>query len=185
MSLRCKKRSGDTAAAYFHINGHPVGSQPTAEHVIRQVTQSDEGLYTCVTDTSGSSLQSFLRVRDSPPPPPHQTTDSTPPVNSPSSTAPSAPPQIFFLTAVLLPVVLVVLVLVLFLYRKQTGRKSSPPPADVTYADVTIRPTANSRGRKNDPHAVYSDGTHTSGPAEVTYGQVIIKNKKKAVSTGN
>ncbi|XP_030579221.1 high affinity immunoglobulin gamma Fc receptor I-like [Archocentrus centrarchus] len=63
VTLHCRERSGDTAAAFFFFNGHPVESRTTAEHVIRQAKQSDEGLYWCATDTFGMSPQSFLRVR--------------------------------------------------------------------------------------------------------------------------
>uniref|UniRef100_A0A669EJI2 Ig-like domain-containing protein n=1 Tax=Oreochromis niloticus TaxID=8128 RepID=A0A669EJI2_ORENI len=63
LTMRCRERSGDTAAAYFSFNGRPVGSGTAAELVIRRVKQSDEGLYSCATDAFGSSPQSFLRVR--------------------------------------------------------------------------------------------------------------------------
>ncbi|CAI5657382.1 unnamed protein product [Oreochromis niloticus] len=93
LTMRCRERSGDTAAAYFSFNGRHVGSGTAAELVIRRVKQSDEG------------------------PPQHRSSDSTPPVNSSVDTA-SSPPQglTSFLTALiagLVPVVLLVLLLVL------------------------------------------------------------------------
>ncbi|XP_030579219.1 uncharacterized protein LOC115775836 [Archocentrus centrarchus] len=142
VTLRCRERSGDTAAAFFFFNGRPVGSVLTAEHVIRQATQSDEGLYWCATDISGPSPQSFLRVRDSPPPtnsPPltHTSSDSTPPPMNTSS------PLTSFLTALiggLLPVVLLVLVVVLvrvsFQYKKKNEENGA---AELTYEQVVIK----------------------------------------------
>ncbi|XP_063325218.1 uncharacterized protein LOC134624394 isoform X2 [Pelmatolapia mariae] len=71
--LRCRQRNGATVAAYFFIKGSSVGPKP--EHIITNITQADEGLYSCSTEQGGKSPQSSLRVRDSPtiihPPPPH------------------------------------------------------------------------------------------------------------------
>ncbi|XP_030578984.1 uncharacterized protein LOC115775652 [Archocentrus centrarchus] len=137
ITLHCRQKDGNTVAAYFIFNGSNVGSGRKSEHTITNIQQSDEGLYSCSTDTLGSSPQSFLRVRALPP---HRLSSSIIPV-----------------VAVLVSVVLLVLVGVLFFYRKLKGRSDSSPP--VTYADVT---------------------TTQRGPAEVDYGQVVFKNKKKA-----
>ncbi|XP_025760104.1 uncharacterized protein LOC109199735 isoform X2 [Oreochromis niloticus] len=144
LTMRCRERSGDTAAAYFSFNGRPVGSGTAAELVIRRVKQSDEGLYSCATDAFGSSPQSFLRVRG---PPQHRSSDSTPPVNS-SVDTPSSPPQglTSFLTALiagLVPVVLLVLLLVLvrllFHCKKQNeANDTHQADTDVVYSDVRI-----------------------------------------------
>ncbi|XP_076737007.1 uncharacterized protein LOC112430612 isoform X2 [Maylandia zebra] len=62
VTLRCKKKTGGTAAAYFYCNGRLV--RPKSEKLITiNVQQSDEGLYWCAPDEFGSSPQSFLRVR--------------------------------------------------------------------------------------------------------------------------
>ncbi|XP_035772166.1 uncharacterized protein LOC118455972, partial [Neolamprologus brichardi] len=63
MTLRCRQRNGGTVRAYFFINGSHVGSESKSELIITNVQQSDEGLYSCSTDTFGESHQSFLRVR--------------------------------------------------------------------------------------------------------------------------
>ncbi|XP_030578994.1 uncharacterized protein LOC115775662 [Archocentrus centrarchus] len=63
ITLHCKPSDGDTVAAYFRFNGSNVGSVPKSEHTITNIKQSDEGLYSCSTDTLGSSPRSFLRVR--------------------------------------------------------------------------------------------------------------------------
>ncbi|XP_039464355.1 uncharacterized protein LOC120437855 isoform X1 [Oreochromis aureus] len=70
--LRCRQRNGATVKAYFFIKGISVGPKP--EHIITNITQADEGLYSCSTDEGGKSPQSSLRVRDPPTiihPPPH------------------------------------------------------------------------------------------------------------------
>uniref|UniRef100_A0A669C699 Immunoglobulin domain-containing protein n=1 Tax=Oreochromis niloticus TaxID=8128 RepID=A0A669C699_ORENI len=65
VTLRCKKKTGGTAAAYFYCNGRPV--RPKSEHIITiDVQQSDEGLYWCANDEFGLSPQSYLRVRGPP-----------------------------------------------------------------------------------------------------------------------
>uniref|UniRef100_I3JHN0 Ig-like domain-containing protein n=1 Tax=Oreochromis niloticus TaxID=8128 RepID=I3JHN0_ORENI len=72
--LRCRQRNGATVAAYFFIKGISVGHGHTREHIITNITQADEGLYSCSTDEGGKSPQSSLRVRDPPTiihPPPH------------------------------------------------------------------------------------------------------------------
>uniref|UniRef100_A0AAX7T9U6 Ig-like domain-containing protein n=1 Tax=Astatotilapia calliptera TaxID=8154 RepID=A0AAX7T9U6_ASTCA len=62
VTLRCKKKTGGTAAAYFYFNGRLVGPK-SEKNITINVQQSDEGLYWCSTDEFGSSPQSFLRVR--------------------------------------------------------------------------------------------------------------------------
>ncbi|CAI5657394.1 unnamed protein product [Oreochromis niloticus] len=63
VTLRCRERSGDTAAAFFSFNGRHVGSDLKSELIITNIQQSNEGFYSCATDKSGTSTQSFLRVR--------------------------------------------------------------------------------------------------------------------------
>ncbi|XP_030578993.1 uncharacterized protein LOC115775661 [Archocentrus centrarchus] len=63
VTLHCRQKDVDTVAAYFRFNGSNVGSGRKSEHTITNIQQSDEGLYSCSTDTFGSSPQSFLRVR--------------------------------------------------------------------------------------------------------------------------
>ncbi|XP_067379643.1 uncharacterized protein [Channa argus] len=189
VTLYCEKKTkGDAVKAYFYFNETKLGSEPKIMFTISKVQQSDEGLYSCSTDVHGQSPQSRLRVRDPPPTSdPHTTTSSTTsdPHTTTSSTtsdphttasyaatafnttdviAPSSFP-IITVVAVVCSLVLLILVLVgcLQLWRKQTGRNSLSPPVDVTYADVKIRQTASEKG-----------------PAEVTYDQVVIKNKRKA-----
>ncbi|XP_030578990.1 uncharacterized protein LOC115775659 [Archocentrus centrarchus] len=63
VTLHCRQKDGDTVTAYFIFNGNVLGSGHKSEHTITNIQQSDEGLYSCSTDTLGSSPQSFLRVR--------------------------------------------------------------------------------------------------------------------------
>uniref|UniRef100_I3JDE4 Ig-like domain-containing protein n=1 Tax=Oreochromis niloticus TaxID=8128 RepID=I3JDE4_ORENI len=59
--LRCRQRNGATVEAYFFIKGSSVGHKP--EYIITNITQADEGLYSCSTNQGGTSPQSSLRVR--------------------------------------------------------------------------------------------------------------------------
>uniref|UniRef100_A0AAZ1WX44 Ig-like domain-containing protein n=1 Tax=Oreochromis aureus TaxID=47969 RepID=A0AAZ1WX44_OREAU len=63
VTLHCRERSGDTAAAFFSFNGRHVESDFKSELIITNIQQFHEGFYSCATDKSGTSTQSFLRVR--------------------------------------------------------------------------------------------------------------------------
>ncbi|XP_026016815.1 uncharacterized protein LOC113017936 [Astatotilapia calliptera] len=132
VTLRCKKKTGGTAAAYFYCNGRPVGPK-LEKNITINVQQSDEGLYWCSTDEFGSSPQSFLRVRDvydtttiSPSatkPPPTTTTN----LNSPPSTSSSS---IISPVAALgsLGLLDLILVAALLFWNKKIGIKCVKPP---------------------------------------------------------
>ncbi|XP_050924726.1 uncharacterized protein LOC108874226 isoform X3 [Lates calcarifer] len=108
---------------------------------------------------------------------------SLPPFES-SSFLRSLPVHVIAALGSLVLLVLLVLVLggLLQQWRKQTGSRHPPPPVDVTYADVSIRPTVSRRDRcSSDEDTVYSAvRTHTAGTDEVIYGQVIIRGQRTA-----
>ncbi|XP_026225246.1 low affinity immunoglobulin gamma Fc region receptor II-b-like [Anabas testudineus] len=127
VTLRCRNRNDETVAAYFFINRILSGSG--SEFILSRVQPSDEGLYSCSTDTLGESPQSWLRVRDPPPTtsaPPSTTLCSSTLTSPLPDSLPPPPPSSSVLipvAAVLGPLILLVLVLVavLLIRRKQTG----------------------------------------------------------------
>ncbi|XP_030578989.1 uncharacterized protein LOC115775658 [Archocentrus centrarchus] len=126
ITLHCRHRDFDTVAAYFIFNGSNVGSGRKSEHTITNIQQSDEGLYSCSTDTFGSSPQSFLRVRALPPHVQSTTACTSPGISAPPSSPTALPPphvssSIIPVVAGLVSVVLLVLVGVLIFYRKLKG----------------------------------------------------------------
>ncbi|XP_030578986.1 uncharacterized protein LOC115775654 [Archocentrus centrarchus] len=192
ITLHCRQKNGDTVAAYFFFNGSVLGSGKS-EHTITNIQQSDEGLYSCSTDTLGSSPQSFLRVRGPLPPHVQSTTACTSPGISACPSSPTAlPPPLFSssiipVVAGLVSVVLLVLVGVLIFCRKLKDvtyaevTTTQRGPAEVTYGQVVFN-NKKEAGRRTEQSAdgavVYS--SVRAGPAEVTYGQVVFNKKKKA-----
>ncbi|XP_039900534.1 uncharacterized protein LOC120741625 [Simochromis diagramma] len=171
VTLRCKKKTGGTAADYFYFNGRPVGPK-SEKNITINVQQSDEGLYWCSTDEFGSSPQSFLRVRGPSTTALFTTTkEATTTITSltnthisSSSTLLSPPPSPSPPSSLISPIVaalgsLVLLVLVLFvlhlLWKKRTGRYQSAPVNDVTYAEVTSRAWTN-KTPASEPEVLYS-----------------------------
>ncbi|XP_026188783.1 uncharacterized protein LOC113145851 isoform X4 [Mastacembelus armatus] len=61
VTLCCRARNASTVEADLHKNGEFVAAG--GNFTIRKVQQSDEGLYWCHIDLSGSSPQSRLRVK--------------------------------------------------------------------------------------------------------------------------
>uniref|UniRef100_A0AAX7UYK6 Ig-like domain-containing protein n=1 Tax=Astatotilapia calliptera TaxID=8154 RepID=A0AAX7UYK6_ASTCA len=152
VTLRCKKKIGGTAAAYFYFNGRPVGPK-SEKNITINVQQSDEGLYWCSTDEFGSSPQSFLRVRDPTTPTPPTTKTSA---NIHISCSPPPLPNPSFIIPVIVTLgSLVLVVLVLLLWKKHTGRHQPASTNDVTYAEVTIRESANKMS-VIQPEVIYS-----------------------------
>ncbi|XP_039464896.1 uncharacterized protein LOC120438562 [Oreochromis aureus] len=147
VTLRCKKKTGGTAAAYFYCNGRPL--RPKSEkNITINVQQSDEGLYWCATDEFGSSPQSFLRVRDvydtttisasaTKPPLPTTTTTITN-LNSPTSSSSIITPALGSLGLLDL-----ILVAALVFWNKKIERTLSSSLSQVTYQEMIFRQSAN------------------------------------------
>ncbi|XP_038587530.1 high affinity immunoglobulin gamma Fc receptor I-like isoform X2 [Micropterus salmoides] len=199
VTLRCRSKDQVALEAFFFRNGSKLGSGPEGQFTIRNINQSDEGFYWCYFDQTAESPQIWLSVRGPPvplPSAPSAPSPSPPPLLSapPSSPPPSPPPPPpsassplslpLLVGAAVGSLVLLVLVLVgvLWLCRNQTGRKTSSAPAEVTYADVTVRQKTNRREKRSaDPDTLYSGvRTHTAGPSEVTYGHVVIRSQRTA-----
>uniref|UniRef100_A0A7N5ZUN0 Ig-like domain-containing protein n=1 Tax=Anabas testudineus TaxID=64144 RepID=A0A7N5ZUN0_ANATE len=107
VTLRCRNKDGSTRAAYFFWNNKVSGGK-VQEFILTRVQRSDEGLYSCSTDVSEPSPQSWLRVREPPSTtsaPPTTTLLYTPTVNSavtaPPSPSPSPPPPVSLVRLVL------------------------------------------------------------------------------------
>ncbi|XP_067379452.1 uncharacterized protein, partial [Channa argus] len=64
VTLHCRNKNSGIVTAYFYKN--ETCTDLKSEHIISKVQQSDEGFYSCATDKSGKSPQSWLRVRDPP-----------------------------------------------------------------------------------------------------------------------
>lgn len=62
VTLQCRHKDGSAYSAYFFKDGEMVGGTAASQN-LHEVRRSDEGLYWCSTDKSGSSPRSFLRVR--------------------------------------------------------------------------------------------------------------------------
>uniref|UniRef100_A0A669B5K0 Immunoglobulin domain-containing protein n=1 Tax=Oreochromis niloticus TaxID=8128 RepID=A0A669B5K0_ORENI len=149
VTLRCKKKTGGTAAAYFYFNGRPL--RPKSEkNITINMQQSDEGLYWCATDEFGSSPQSFLRVRGPLPPTTTTTTTTTtetdvsyPP--SPSLHPPPLQPFVIPVVAAVVSLCLLDLVLVVVLMKwwRQTGRTLPSLQGKVVYEGLTLKKTTN------------------------------------------
>ncbi|XP_067378913.1 uncharacterized protein [Channa argus] len=153
VTLHCKKKTVNRAAAYFFINGSRLGNETKPNHTITNVKQSDEGLYSCSTKWFGSSPESWLRVRGQGADVTLSTDPSTP------TSPPPLPSHVIPLISVLCSLVLLVLVLVglVQLWRKQTEKSES----QTVY--TTVR-------------------THSAGAEDITYAQVSIRRQKTAVS---
>ncbi|XP_039464888.1 low affinity immunoglobulin gamma Fc region receptor II-like [Oreochromis aureus] len=166
VTLRCKKKTGGTTAAYFYFSGRPVRPK-TEKSITINVQQSDEGLYWCSTDEFGSSPQSFLRVRGPLPPTTTTTKNKTETTTTTTDTDVSCPPSpsvhlpplkpfVIPVIAAVFSLVLVSLVLVLvrLLWKKHTVPNEAPSN-DVTYSEVTSRESSN-KMPVIQPEMVYS-----------------------------
>uniref|UniRef100_A0AAX7TJX5 Ig-like domain-containing protein n=1 Tax=Astatotilapia calliptera TaxID=8154 RepID=A0AAX7TJX5_ASTCA len=179
VTLLCKtKTTPSNLPAAFYKDGSLIRKQPTGHMTIQHVSRSDEGLYKCDISGHGESPSSWITVTE------RYTT--TPPPTSASITtttsAGSSPPYLHVLLTVGSVCVVVLLVLVILLVRRSVHRKPKDDTGnasedDIAYSDLKIlhhrqKPTRWSRDC--DPSAVYS-AVRTE---DVSYGQIIIKDKK-------
>uniref|UniRef100_A0A669BG14 Ig-like domain-containing protein n=1 Tax=Oreochromis niloticus TaxID=8128 RepID=A0A669BG14_ORENI len=185
VTLLCKtKTTPSNLPAAFYKDGSLIRKQPTGHMTIQHVSRSDEGLYKCDISGHGESPSSWITVTDK-----HTTTPpstSTPP---PTSTPPSGSPLISVLSSVGSVCVVVLLVLLVLLVRRCVNRKLEDQEKgrrgntviedDIMYSDIKISHHHHqepiSQIRDSDPAAVYS----AVRTGDVTYGQIIIKDKKK------
>uniref|UniRef100_A0AAZ1Y0E7 Ig-like domain-containing protein n=1 Tax=Oreochromis aureus TaxID=47969 RepID=A0AAZ1Y0E7_OREAU len=179
VTLLCKtKTTPSNLPAAFYKDGSLIRKQPTGHMTIQHVSRSDEGLYKCDISGHGESPSSWITVTDK-----HTT---TPP---PTSTPPPGSPLIPVLSSVGLVCIVVLLVLLVLLVRRCVHRKPEDQEKgrrgntviedDIMYSDIKISHHHHqepiSQIRDSDPAAVYS----AVRTGDVTYGQIIIKDKKK------
>uniref|UniRef100_A0AAZ1XBY7 Ig-like domain-containing protein n=1 Tax=Oreochromis aureus TaxID=47969 RepID=A0AAZ1XBY7_OREAU len=190
VTLLCKtKTTPSNLPAAFYKDGSLIRKQPTGHMTIQHVSRSDEGLYKCDISGHGESPSSWITVTDkhttTPPP-----TSTPPPGSTPTTLSTSlSPPVLSVLSCVGSVCVVVLLVLLVLLVRRCVQRKpedqekgrcdNSVIEDDIMYSDIRIshhhQQERSSRIRDSDPAAVYS-AVRTE---DVTYGQIIIKDKKK------
>ncbi|XP_038566004.1 Fc receptor-like A isoform X4 [Micropterus salmoides] len=131
VTLRCRSKDQVALEAFFFRDGSKLGSGPEGQFTIRNINQSDEGLYWCYFDQTEESPRRWLSVTGPTAPPPSST--SPPFLSSPSPSPPFSPPSASpplsspLLTVglpvgslVLLVLLVLVLVGVLLLRRNQT-----------------------------------------------------------------
>ncbi|XP_035771379.1 low affinity immunoglobulin gamma Fc region receptor II-like, partial [Neolamprologus brichardi] len=187
ITLLCKtKTTPSNLPAAFYKDGSLIRKQPTSHMTIQHVSRSDEGLYKCDISGHGESPSSWITVTGehttTPPPTSTPPTTSTPP---PTSTS---PPVLAVLSCVGSVCVVVLLVLLVLLVRRCVHRKLEAQQEkareeciadDITYSYVKQSKQTTKHNRESDPAAVYS----TVKIEDVSYGQMIIKEKKNRSKT--
>ncbi|XP_038566005.1 Fc receptor-like A [Micropterus salmoides] len=91
VTLRCRTKDQVALEAFFIRDGSKLGSGPEGQFTIRNISQSDEGLYWCYFDKTAESPRIWLSVRGPAAPPPSST--SPPFLSSPSPSPPFSPPS--------------------------------------------------------------------------------------------
>uniref|UniRef100_A0A669CPS8 Ig-like domain-containing protein n=1 Tax=Oreochromis niloticus TaxID=8128 RepID=A0A669CPS8_ORENI len=187
VTLLCKTKNSSNLPAAFYKDGSLIRKQPTGHMTIQHVSRSDEGLYKCDISGHGESPSSWITVTGKP-------TTTSPLTPTPVSTSTSIPTSAFpphLVLSVLITVgsvcVVVLLVLLVLLVRKHNHRKPEADQdkaagEDVTYSDVKIshgRQQPAKHSRERDSSTVYSE----TRIEDVSYGEIVIKDKKKKSKT--
>ncbi|KAL4008448.1 hypothetical protein ACER0C_002300 [Sarotherodon galilaeus] len=181
VTLLCKtKTTPSNLPAAFYKDGSLIRKQPTGHMTIQHVSRSDEGLYKCDISGHGESPSSWITVtgEHTTAPPPTSTRPTTP------ISVSLSPVILSVLSCVGLVCVVVLLVLLVLLVRRCVHRKPEVKRPMVTLDELqrstaqvgeSVHRTTISRAlHKSDPAAVYSVKT-----GDVSYGEIIIKDKKK------
>uniref|UniRef100_A0AAZ1XPP7 Ig-like domain-containing protein n=1 Tax=Oreochromis aureus TaxID=47969 RepID=A0AAZ1XPP7_OREAU len=188
ITLLCKTKNSSNLPAAFYKDGSLIRKQPTGHMTIQHVSRSDEGLYKCDISGHGESNSSWITVTGKP-------TTTSPLTPTPVSTSNSIPTSAIPPGPSFLPVfisvgsvcVVVLLVLLVLLVRKHNHRKPEADQdkaagEDVTYSDVKIshgRQQPAKHSRERDSSTVYSE----TRIEDVSYGEIVIKDKKKKSKT--
>ncbi|CAI5660738.1 unnamed protein product [Oreochromis niloticus] len=184
VTLLCKtKTTPSNLTAAFYKDGIFIGKQPTGHMTIQHVSRSDEGLYKCDISGHGESNSSWITVTEK-----HATTPPLTSTHPPTSTSVTPSPSLIpVLSSIGSVCAVVLLVLVVLVVKQWVCGKPKADRAevredditdDVTYSEITISNCQQQPVRQSpesDPAAVYS----TVRRDNITYGQIIIKDKKK------
>ncbi|XP_030287104.1 uncharacterized protein LOC115590008 [Sparus aurata] len=174
VTLTCTTETSNLSAA-FYKDGSFIRTEPTGHMTIHHVSRSDEGLYKCNTSSHGESPPSWISV-----------TGKSATTTSPSPYSPAAPlDSVWWIVgAIAFFLVLVVLVLLVRWLINRRPKATEEEGGgddirdDITYSGVRIsRPPEQPirRSRENDPAVVYSAVRRAE---DVSYGQVVFKDKK-------
>uniref|UniRef100_A0A669CR62 Ig-like domain-containing protein n=1 Tax=Oreochromis niloticus TaxID=8128 RepID=A0A669CR62_ORENI len=161
VTLLCKtKTTPSNLPAAFYKDGSLIRKQPTGHMTIQHVSRSDEGLYKCDISGHGESPSSWITVTASPP-----------------GTSPL--PVVISVGSVCVVVLLVLLVLLVrrCVHRETEADQNKAAGQEITYSDVTIshrRQQPVKHSRESDSATDHSE----MGTEDVSYGEIIIKDKK-------
>ncbi|XP_053089510.1 carcinoembryonic antigen-related cell adhesion molecule 5-like [Pangasianodon hypophthalmus] len=176
LTLRCLNRSKILdSGADFYKNDSILQSQTKGEMTISSVSKSDEGFYHCKHPERGESPKSWVSVR----------------VSASGSTG-----VIIGLSSAFVFVILLILLILLLQYKKKRGVEYQTPSAvnqdtnqpadgDNIYENTDIRTTDDSAAEASN--MLYSEAVTrnkkqkdaATGPSDVTYADIELKNQKK------
>ncbi|XP_053089506.1 basement membrane-specific heparan sulfate proteoglycan core protein-like [Pangasianodon hypophthalmus] len=176
LTLRCLIRSKILdSGADFYKNDSILQSQTKGEMTIHTVSKSDEGFYHCKHPERGESPKSWVSVR----------------VSASGSTG-----VIIGLSSAFVFVILLILLILLLHYKKKRGVEYQTPSAvnqdtnqpadgDNIYENTDIRTTDDSAAEASN--MLYSEVVTrnkkqkdaATGPSDVTYADIELKNQKK------
>ncbi|XP_043953227.1 tyrosine-protein kinase receptor TYRO3-like [Gambusia affinis] len=180
VTLSCRARNPThNLPAAFYKDGVVIGNESSGHMTLLHVSSSDEGLYKCNIRGHGESPSSRISVKEKPPttsPPSSSSSSSEKPTNISVSTVPPGPgssssfPLMELLVASGCGLVFLVLLVVLVLLVKHFYNK--PKVMKEEEERMTSLPETSGSPKGAGVYSAVKTG-------EVTYGEIIINEKKK------